>query len=99
MVTVGGPRDVGACPLIADVTKGALEVRSCFLTATPLLLPLTLLLPSPILIMGGAIVEESRAEGMCDTSLRVMSDIVQSSWNGIVLNIYTSALAVFLAGH
>ena len=85
---VWSPLDVGACTL-ADVAKGALEVRSCFLTATPLLLPLTLLLPSPILIMGGAIVEESRAEGMCDTSLRVMSDIVQSSWNGIVLNIYT----------
>ena len=84
LVNVTGPRDDGACTL-ADGAKGVLEARSCFLTAPPLVFPLTLLLPSPIRIIGGAITEQSRAEGMCDTSLRVMSEIVQSSWSGIVV--------------
>ena len=67
---------------MVDVAKGVLDARSCFFTAPPLP-PLPLLLPSPILIIGGAIMEESRAEGMWDTSLRVMSEIVQSSWSGM----------------
>ena len=79
-VSVRHPFDVEGKPL-AGVVRGVLEERSCFLTPPrPSLLPLTLLLPSAILSIGGAIMEASSAGGMCETSLRVMSEMVQSSW-------------------